>query len=97
MSRYDYQGELQNELTEKLEIAIENVTKSKRKMLAQDVYDLLSISVHSTDLTSEEKWELINSRMGQYLNSYVDSEEKFSEHVMKELDVVRKPLLKSQA
>ncbi|EKO3607139.1 hypothetical protein M6C35_002047 [Vibrio metschnikovii] len=72
--RYDFQGELQNELTEKLEIAIENITKSKRKMLAQDVYDLLSISVYSTDFTSEEK---------------------FSEHVMKELNVVRKPLIES--
>ena len=93
--RYDFQGELQTQLTEKLEIAIENVTKCRRKMLAQDLYDLLSISVHMTDLNSKEKWELINSRMGQYLNNYVDSEKKFSEHVMKGFYEVRKPFIET--
>lgn len=59
-------------------------------MLASDFYDLISLAINNDNLTSEQKWELVNSRAGMYLNNYVPKDKVFPKHVMKELEEMRK-------
>lgn len=88
-ARYEYQGELEVELTEKIRIGLESITPINREMFASDIFDLISLAMNNTHYSVEERWELINSRAGQYLNNYVPSDATFPAHVMKELAAIR--------
>ena len=87
--RYGFQGGLQTELTEKIKIGLDNLTESKRAMFADDIFNLISIAMAESHTSKEDRWELINSRAGQYLNSYVPKGGDYPEHVTRELKLIR--------
>lgn len=87
--RYGYQGELEIELTEKIKIGIDHIKESNKRVFAADLFDLISLAMNNDQLSQKERWELINSRAGQYLNNYVSKDEIFPDHVMKELTLIR--------
>lgn len=88
-SRYGHQGPLECELTEKIRIGLEHMNDSNRGMFASDLFDLISLAMNNGHMSPEDRWELINSRAGQYLNNYVPKQATFPKHVMKELESIR--------
>ena len=59
-------------------------------MFAADIFELISLGVERKDLGYGEHWEMINSRAGQYLNSYLDDDiSMLPDHVKKEVLLMR--------